>query len=510
MKLSKQDKEAVERYKERVAWILESAQKGSFETEDLKQANITRAKRDYNYMVKRYFSHIAECENADFHSELANKVKRNKTFKGFAEWPRGFAKSVHCTIFIPFWLHINGQSWYFLQISNCFDAAADLLEDLRAELEANPQIIRDFGIQKTSSKKWERGYFVTKSGYIGRALGIGQKVRGLRVGKRRPDFCEIDDLETEEINNNPQRQDKIVKWIERSLIPTMTGKYRRLLYSNNKWAVRMVQTILQKRHPKWFVHHIKAYDPVTLKSNWEAMYSTEYWREQIYGKDGIGQLACEAEYNQEPHTEGKIFTDNLFRYDKVPRIDSYDSLVAYWDVAYSDKDTADFNAIRVWGKKGDYFYLIKAFVRQCKPADAIEWMFVYYSLIPENVGIVFWFEAQFWNDALKMIHKSTKKKYKYDIPLMKDDRNKPNKYKRILTMLPYYQQGRIIYNIKEQSSNDMQQGTAQLKAIEPGYKTHDDSPDADEGALHILNSVYTASDPDNSTTIGDERRTKNW
>jgi hypothetical protein len=504
MKFTAKDKKAVEEYRKKVEWLLSVTHEDIVDTEDTKAARIKRAKIDYRFMIKTYFSHIAECECGNFQIELANKVKRNQTFKGFAEWPRGFAKSVHCTIFIPFWLHINDQSWYYLQISNSFDAASDLLDDLRAELEANHNIIRDFGEQKVIGKKWERGYFITGNGYIGRALGVGQKVRGLRVGNRRPDFCEADDMETEEINKNPMRQDEQARWIERSLIPTMTGKFRRFLFSNNRWAKRMIQTVLQDRHKKWFVHHIKAYDPVTLESNWDAMYPKEYWEAQIIE---LGTLVCQAEYNQEPHTEGKIFTDKLLRYDIIPRLDHFDHILAYWDVAYSDKETADYNAVRIWGMKNRHYYLVKAFVRQCKMFDAIEWMFYYHQQLPESVHINFYYESQFWNDALQMVYDQVAEKHGHDIPLITDDRKKPHKYDRILGMLPYYQQGRIIYNKREKSSNDMQEGTAQLKGIEPGYKGHDDSPDADEGALHKLNRLYVPKDMQNKVSYGAARRT---
>ncbi|MCT4647578.1 MAG: hypothetical protein N4A74_21500 [Carboxylicivirga sp.] len=510
-KITKKDRDAIAEYAKRVAWILENAEKGSFETKKQRDDAIARAKKDINFMVRRYFSHIADCDSGEFQIELAGMVKRNPTFKGFAEWPRGHAKSVWCTIFIPFWLMINGQSRYFLQISNCFDAAADLLDDLRAELEANDRIIKDFGVQKTAHKKWERGYFITANGFIGRALGIGQKVRGLRVGKWRPDFCEVDDLETEEINGNPQRQDRYASWIEKSLLPTMTGKFRRLLWSNNRWAKRMVQTVLQKKHPNWKVHHVKAYDPLTLEAiAWPEMYPKSYWEGQVRE---LGTIACQAEYNQKPHTEGKTFTDKLFRWEKVPRIDHYDSIVGYWDVAYSDKETADYNAIKIWGKKGDYYYLVKAFVRQCRMDEAIDWMFLYNSLLPQSVSLTFFYESQFWNDALKMSYKSIWKKWKGKAPeisLVTDERRKGRKYDRILTMLPYYQQGRIIFNAREEGSNDMQEGTAQLKGIEPGYSTHDDSPDADEGAIYKLNELFVPNEPDRETIYGDERRTKRY
>ncbi|MEG1464813.1 MAG: hypothetical protein RSC11_07945 [Mucinivorans sp.] len=66
--------------------------------------------------------------------------------------------------------------------------------------------------------------------------------------------------------------------------------------------------------------------------------------------------------------------------------------------------------------------------------------------------------------------------------------NRPtaNKFTRILTMHPYYQNGRVYHNKKEQANNDMQTGLNQLYGIEPGYHTHDDAPDADQQAIEYL------------------------
>jgi hypothetical protein len=122
-------------------------------------------------------------------------------------------------------------------------------------------------------------------------------------------------------------------------------------------------------------------------------------------------------------------------------------------------------------------------------ADALRWMFELQKTLPLHLS--FYYESQFWNDALMMTYKEVRRAFGFDISLIKDDRKKENKYDRILTLLPYYQQGRIIYNINEKANNDIQVGLAQLKAIEPGYKTHDDSPDADEGAIHLLSKHIT-------------------
>ena len=86
-----------------------------------------------------------------------------------------------------------------------------------------------------------------------------------------------------------------------------------------------------------------------------------------------------------------------------------------------------------------------------------------------------------------MVYQEVASKYEHPIHLIQAERPKGNKFDRILAMLPFYQQGRIYYNEAEGSSGDMQVGIAQLLAIEPGYKSHDDSPDSDAAALDLLN-----------------------
>lgn len=497
--ISQKDRKALDEFRKKVQIIQQQTNLNPYETKLDKQERIQRAMKDPRYMVEYYFPHYATCESADFQIDFAKQVKRNKTIKIFAEWPRGHAKSVWVNVFIPFWLWMNGECHYLVVIGNSHDKAKQLLADLQAEFEGNQRIINDFGQQKQLGT-WELGDFQTKNGFIAKALGIGQSVRGLRVGARRPDLCVGDDIETKETVKSPKRQDDYATWVEHDLIPTMDGDIRRFMWANNRFAPRMIQTVLQLRHPKWKVHHIKAYNPVTYEPTWSAKYTAQYWKDM---EDEIGILACKAEFNQDPHIEGKIFTDELFRWDNIPRLNSFDSILAYWDVAYSGNN--DYNAVRVWGKQGQYFYLIKAFVRQCKMNAAIEWMFMFNALLPKSVHINYYYESQFWNDALQMTYDTIAEKFRGDIPLIKDDRTKGKKYDRIVGTLPYYQQGRIIYNIKEQSSNDMQEGIAQLKGIEPGYNTHDDSPDADEGALFRLNRLVT-KEAISEITFGEERR----
>jgi len=286
------DKIAKARILEKIKLIRASnASVNAFETHSEKQARIARAKKDFKFMVSYYFPHYATSESADFHIEFANMVAKNQKFKGFAEWGRGLAKSVVTDILIPFWLHLRGEPVYMVIVGNSYNKAVQLLADIRAEFEMNPRIISDFGAQKTQGS-WEEGFFITKDGFIGQALGMGQNVRGLRVKSQRPNYLVPDDIETKDTVKNEKRQNEVVTWILQDLIPTMDGEIRRFVQSNNAAYPIMIQKKLQEQNPKWKVHHIKAYDPVTYKPRWNQKYHDNYYREL---EEEIGILASLSE-----------------------------------------------------------------------------------------------------------------------------------------------------------------------------------------------------------------------
>lgn len=251
--MKQKDKSALERYLQKLEFARSAGSQFAFETKEQRAAAIEACKNDPRKMVERYFPHYADAPCADFQIEWAWMVAKNKRFRGFAQWGRALAKSVWNNIFIPFWIWLREGHCYFVLIGNSNDKANQLLEDIRAEFEANPRILADFGEQKVLGS-WEDGFFQTKGNFIAQALGMGQSVRGLRVKNKRPSLINCDDLETKDINANPKRQIKMVNWIVRDLIPTMDGEVKRFTYSNNRFAPIMIQTMLQELYQKWKVH----------------------------------------------------------------------------------------------------------------------------------------------------------------------------------------------------------------------------------------------------------------
>ena len=504
--MKRSDKQAIERYKKKLELARSHSNVNPFEnTAEQKQA-IANAKQNFKACVERYFPHYASSDVPDFHIDFAKKVLKNKTFKGFAQWGRAQAKSVLNDVILPFWLWINDEPIYLVIVGNSGDRAKQLLEDIRAEFESNPQIIHDFGEQHNPGN-WEDGFFVTRGGFVGQALGMGQSVRGLRVGGKRPTHIVCDDIETKDLNANEVRQLKMARWIERDLIPTMDGSTRRFILANNRFAHKMVQTILQELHPDWVVHEVNAYDPVTYAPAWPSKYDNDYFR-QI--EKEIGTLAANAEFNNKPHIEGTVFKQNEIVYAPMPKLNTFKIIFGYWDVAYAGTKNADYNAVVVQGLHGRDFWEIDCFLKQCKMSEALAYMCQFQKSLPDTVVVHWVFEAQFWNDAVNDAIRDAEKTFNCRLNLIKRQNPRINKYDRILSLQPYSQNARFYYNEKLKHKPDHQVGVAQLLGIEPNYKGHDDYPDAKKGVTDECEKYVTYGDSDGKFLAGKYKSKNNW
>lgn len=505
--MKRQDKKRVEAYLQRLEHVRNSVNVNPFETKKEQQEAIKRAKKDFAFMVQRYFPHYATSLTPDFHIDFANKVLKDKTFKGFAQWGRSLAKSVLNNILLPFWLWLNDEPIYFVLIGNNYDRAVQLLEDLRAEFEANPQIIKDFEEQQNLGN-WEEGFFITKGGFIGQALGMGQSVRGLRVKEKRPTHIVGDDMETKAINKNPKRQEETARWIERDLIPTMDGPIRRFIQANNRFAPRMIQTILQDRHPDWVVHQVNAYNEVTYEPAWKGKYTAEYFKSV---EAEIGILAARSEYNNSPHVEGSIFLDKQIQYAPRPRLNQFKIIYGWWDVAYAGTETSDYNAVVVQGLKGRDFWVLDVFCKQTKMKEAVAYMCHYQKSLPPTAVVHWIFESQFWNDSVRDTIKEVEREMRVNLNIIKRDVPRVRKYDRILKLQPYYQNGRVWYCDRLRYHADAQIGITQLKGIEPGYSSKDDYPDAHQAGISELERYVTDEDgTNNEVTMGNYAPSNNY
>jgi phage terminase large subunit-like protein len=484
------DQKALKEFREKCARIRNATSINPLESITEKQQRIKRALDDFKFAVGYYFEHYSESETPDFHIRIARKVRRSKKYKGWLKWARGHAKSVVANLLLPIWLWMNGDIQFMIVIGQNEDKAKILVSDIQAEFEHNQRLINDFGSQKVAGS-WEHGFFITASGFAVKALGMGQDPRGLRIGPRRPDYISCDDWESKETVKNPMRQDEYAEWLLRGVIPSMDNKNRRVLICQNHFAPRMIFSKIIEEHTSWDVDTVNGYNPVTYEPTWKEKYHRWFFKEV---EDEIGTLAALAEYNNAPHVEGKIFTDKHIQWCKLPPLKSMTTITSRWDVAYAGTATSDFNAVRDWGLKDGRKYLIDCYVRQSKIKDALRWIAERQIRMAEKgILIQTGFESQFWNEEVYRNIEEIEQEYGIMLNLIKIERRKGNKFDDMLTMLPQYENGRIYYNEVLKSHKDTQTGIAQLKGLEPGYRTKDDAPDADKYAFDYLDSFEVSA-----------------
>jgi predicted phage terminase large subunit-like protein len=495
--IKKTDSDLLKRYLDKLEHIKHSSHVILNETEAERKNRIEFAKKDYAFCVNYYFPHYATSACADFQIEAANFIKKYRECVDVEAWARAHAKSTHIDIMIPFWLWLNNEIDVMVLIGKNADDAKTLLSDLQAEFESNPQIIADFGEQR-SNGSWEEGQFVTKNEVAFFSLGRGQSPRGIRYKNKRPNLIVFDDIDDDEIVNNLKRVLKVVKWIFSAVYGAMDNKGARVIFANNiisttgiiAFVIKKI-TALGKKNKSIRVNVVNALD-ANGKPRWHQKYTKQFFREK---QAIMGDYNFQTEYMNNPQTEGKIFLDEQIQWAIIPNMNHFDCIVGHWDVAYSGTETGDYNAIKIWGLKDKNFYCIKAFVRQCKMGVAMKWMADYEASLPTSVKIHWRFESQFWNDAIKMTLREVNELQKNELLLTQCERPVKNKFDRIVSLQPYFQNGRCYFNKKEEFNLDMQVGINQLKAIEPGYNSHDDAPDADEGAISYLARFIPSNNP---------------
>ena len=483
--------EALRRYQDQLAIIADSARPEVQHSAEQRDARVARATKDYNYYVTQYFPHWAKSDCAPFHVKAANKSRRDKNIALLRKWGRGLAKSTHADVLEPIWLHIfHGEPMCMILVGKSLFDAKVLLSDLQAEFEGNPQLLADFG-PLLDAGTWAKGNFRTKRGGRFFALGKGQSPRGKRNGPQRPNYLVLDDVDDDEEINNSKQVDKSVRWVLRALIPAMGAEGGRFNMAQNLIGPYTILSCLAE-NPEFETYQVNALDD-DGKPSW-SYYTPEFYDRM---KRRIGTDAFDTEYQNDPKTAGKIFTNEHLPYAPVKRRDRYERLVGQWDIAYSESKTADFNAVPIVGlTTSGQVHLLTGFCRQCVMEDALRWMYDYQLTLPSNAVVEWYAESQFWNQAVALAMQNVAQEYGWRLPIIFDDRPSGNKYSRITQMLPTMQRREFYINELEKHNPDIQRGIQQIKGIEPGYSTKDDFPDALAEAIRKLEETQLSADSD--------------
>ena len=176
----------------------------------------------YEYWDRNYFPHYGRAEPSELHKYLYKRLPEVvNTAAGQRDAiaaPRGEAKSTKISMSFVSWCLVTGAKWYAIIVMDAFEQAAEMLEAIKAELEANPRIANDFPEACGQGRVWRAGVIVTANGRKVEAFGSSKKIRGRRHGAHRPDLAICDDIENDENVNTPAQRDKLQAFVTKSVL----------------------------------------------------------------------------------------------------------------------------------------------------------------------------------------------------------------------------------------------------------------------------------------------------
>lgn len=481
---------AQERWKQHCETVQAATAVNINETQAERLARIRHLRTDYAAFVDYYFPHwtvnpetgkATPC--APFHVSAANKILKDRNLKAAFQWHRGAAKSTNMDVFVPMWLMAqeHREINVMVLVGKSEDNAKTLLGDIQAELQYNQRYIHDFGEQYNAGS-WEEGQFVTRSEVAFFARGRGQSPRGLRYRSHRPDYVVIDDLDDDELVESPARVAKLFDWVRSALFGTLDGGRGRFIMVGNLIAKNSVLA-------KWCDIKSVHVTRVNIYDNKGGISWASKWIPQEVKniEDVVGYRAFQKEYMNNPIIEGAIFRNEWIRWGKRPAWSKFSEIVLYIDPSFKGSTKNDYKAAKLWGKAGTLLYHLRAFVRQSSVAEMVRWCYDLYEWTREQGISVRWYmEANFMQDTILDEFRREGELRGYQLPITGDKRKKPDKFQRVEAISPLWERGFVVYDETQRDDPDMLAGIDQTLAFEKGMRGHDDAPDADEGAIWML------------------------
>ena len=457
------------------------------ETPVLQRKRIAQLENKPEDWFKYYFPKFAYAEPAAFHKAATQRVLNNDRWYEVRAWSRELAKSTR-TMMEVLYMTMTKTRFVVLLISNSADNAERLLKPYKINLESNQRLIHDYGKQQ-SIGDWTSTEFITQTGIAFRGIGAGQSPRGSRSEEKRIDTILIDDFDTDEECKNPRIVKEKWDWLEQAVIPTVSvsGQYT-FIFCGNIIAKDCCITRAIKKAKHTDIINIRDKNG---KSSWPQKNS-EPDIDDILSL--ISYISQQKEYFNNPISEGTVF--KTMHYKTMPPLSAYKFLVCYIDLSYKSGTKNDYKAAILMGKFKDEYHIRKAYVKQGTTSDLAVGLVELKNYVADKCPIYWVAEENFLQDIVIKELQAHFTTLKSTIVIVGDKRKKPDKFTRIETTLePLNTNSKLFLNEAEKDNINMQTVEEQFKAIEQGSKTHDDAPDAAEGAKQIIDTKFYVDQP---------------
>ncbi|MDR1102953.1 MAG: hypothetical protein LBL42_04255 [Tannerella sp.] len=502
-RLSVDDRQAVRDWGEFYPGLMNAVAVDDTESRADRMKRIARLESHPEEWFRYYFASWATCEPADFHRRATRRLLEHERWYEVRAWSRELAKSVR-SMFEILYLAMTGKIHNVLLVSSSQKNAERLLSPFMEELESNPRISNDYGVQPRLGS-WEAGEFTTSGGCSFRAIGAGQSPRGTRNRSFRADFILVDDIDTDEECRNPDRITDKWKWIEEALLPTVSvsGSYR-ILFNGNVIAKYCCITCAMEKAMR--------VDTVNIRDkNGNSIWPQKNSEEDIECFFSMFTTAAiQKEFYNNPLTAGDVFRE--FTYSKIPPLNRFRFLVNYGDPAPSNSKNAkgSYKALFLVGLCEGKYYIITGFLDHVTNAEFVDWYYHTRDFVKDRTQIYNYIENNKLQDPfyeqvfIPLFVEGAKTRGM--IGIIPDARAKPDKFSRIEGNLePLNRLGKLVINEAERDNPHMLRLVEQFMLLNAQMKAPADGPDCIEGAVWIINQKLSQLSPD-SIKIGERKQ----
>lgn len=344
-------------------------------------------------------------------------------------------------------------------VSKSHDASLLQTENLKRDLASNLDIRKVFGPIKPQNLDIDFQESFSKKSWVAydtlvMPRGYGQQIRGLVYNNIRPDLFIIDDLEDDDIIENPDYRRKLKEWFFGTLMQAVSrysSNYRIIYIDTLKHEDSLLQLLLDSK--EWATTRLELFDE-NEKSCVPELYSDECIQELIgtYRDKGMMDVLYREARNLPIAQTDATFQSSYFKYsDPVEVINKVGvEKVVLVDPAKTVKlHSADSAIVGVSIDTKDHaIHVVDIDAGKMLPDDLYDRMFNMCDKIGANtLAVEVTSLSEFIQQPIK--NEASKRGFKGSIVWLQargGENQEKGKLKRIAALAPYYRQGNIYHN----------------------------------------------------------------
>lgn len=441
---------------------------------------LARARQDPFYFFSTYLPHYFSDPFAPFHRHLIDLLapRGSAVVPVVVAAPRGFAKSTLVSFGYALHQVLFGLRRFVVLGSDTADLACDQVSYLRLELSHNQRLKEDFGHLTEVSGPADD--FVTGPEVRLLARGRGQRLRGLKHGRHRPDLVILDDMENDQNVRNPRLVRQLLEWISQAVYPAIDPGGSLFIIGTVLARGSALATLLASPDEPYCRYTRRVYRALDEqgRSLWPQRHPAQ---ELLRQKELMGSAAFNKEKQNDPRDDQGMFQEHWLRSYHPGEIEGVPLAVAgFLDPSLAAGQSGDFKAVVTVGldQARGLFFVLDAFIRRCSMHQLVR------AVLGRQARygyLVFGVEDNLFQRLLIDEFARAAIEQQVTLPL-KGITHRLAKETRLAGLAPLVERGLVRFRPGHSDQSLLMEQLIHF----PSPSVHDDGPDALQGAIALL------------------------